>query len=81
MGKEIKKCTIISGAPDYSVDFLISNIDCNSFIIAADSGYKKLLSANIKPDMIIDIKKGIEDYMHKYNISSLDEIIGKVVPN
>ena len=53
MGKEIKKCTIISGAPDYSVDFLISSIDCNSFIIAADSGYKKLLSANIKPDMII----------------------------
>ncbi len=53
MGKEIKKCTIISGAPDYSVDFLKQNIDCDSFIIAADSGYKKLLNADIIPNLII----------------------------
>lgn len=53
MGKEIKKCTIISGAPCYSVEFLKSNIDQNSFVIAADSGYTKLVSADIIPDLII----------------------------
>ena len=35
----------------------------------------------VKPDMIIDVKKGIEEYMQKHNISSLKDIIGTVIPN
>lgn len=53
MGKEIKKCTIISGAPDYSIEFLKNKLDKNSYIIAADSGYKKLADTGITPDLII----------------------------
>ena len=47
------KCTIVSGAPNDCADFLKENIDRESFIIAADSGYKKLLAAGIMPDLII----------------------------
>ncbi|MBQ9532140.1 MAG: thiamine diphosphokinase [Eubacterium sp.] len=53
MAAEIKKCTIVSGAPTDNIDFLIKNIDRDSFIIAADSGYKKLLKADLIPDAIV----------------------------
>ncbi|MBR1763213.1 MAG: thiamine diphosphokinase [Eubacterium sp.] len=53
MADEIKKCTIVSGAPNDNIEFLKSHIDRASFIIAADSGYKKLLSAEIIPDAIV----------------------------
>ncbi|WP_454969703.1 thiamine diphosphokinase [Eubacterium sp.] len=53
MGTQIKKCTIISGAPDNDIDFLKENIDAQSFIICADSGYKNCLKAGLAPNLII----------------------------
>ena len=47
------KCSIVSGAPNDCAEFLKSNIDKDSFIIAADSGYLHLIKAEIKPDLII----------------------------
>jgi thiamine pyrophosphokinase len=53
MAKEIRKCTIVSGAPGGNIEFLKKNIDKSSYIIAADSGYEKLLKAGIMPDVIV----------------------------
>ena len=47
------KCTIVSGAPESDYDFLRENTDLNSFIIAADSGYKKLEKIGVIPDLIV----------------------------
>ena len=46
-------CTVVSGAPNDCSEYLKDKINRNSFIIAADSGYKQLLKAGIKPDLII----------------------------
>ena len=53
MADEIRKCTVVSGAPNDNIEFLTDNIDKSSFIIAADSGYKKLQKAGIIPDAIV----------------------------
>lgn len=53
MGTQIKKCTIISGAPDNDIEFLKDNIDKNSYIICADSGYKNCIKAGFSPNLII----------------------------
>lgn len=53
MGNQIKKCTIISGAPDNDTDFLKEKIDKNSYIICADSGYKNCIKAGFTPNLII----------------------------
>ena len=53
MAQQIKKCTIVSGAPICNIEFLKANIDRDSFIIAADSGYLKLQKAGIMPDVIV----------------------------
>ena len=53
MGKEIKKCTIISGSPNTSIQYVSENIDEKTFIIAADSGYKTCLRVDVIPDLII----------------------------
>lgn len=53
MGKQVSKCTIVSGSPMNDAEFLADKIDNNSFIIAADSGYTVLNKAGIKPDLII----------------------------
>ena len=53
MAEEVRRCTIVSGAPDDNLSFIKDNIDINSFIIAADSGYKKLDAIGVKPDLII----------------------------
>ena len=47
------KCTIVSGAPNECSGFLKENIDKESFIIAADSGYLHLQKAGLIPDLII----------------------------
>lgn len=47
------KCSIVSGAPNDCSEYLKKNIDRDSFIIAADSGYTHLLKAKIVPDLII----------------------------
>lgn len=52
MGKEIKKCVIISGAPESDLSYYKDYInDC--FIICADSGYLKCKKIGVKPDLII----------------------------
>jgi len=43
MAEEIKKCTVVSGAPNSNIDFLKMHLDRESFIISADSGYKNLI--------------------------------------
>jgi len=53
MAKQVRKCTIVSGAPNDNIDFLLEKIDRNSYIIAADSGYMKLQKAKIMPDLIV----------------------------
>ena len=52
MEKEIKKCLIITGAPEDDIDYYKHYID-GRFIIGADSGYKKCVKLNIKPNLII----------------------------
>lgn len=47
------KCSIISGSTENDYDYLKENVDRESFIIAADSGYIKCLKSEIKPDLII----------------------------
>lgn len=53
MENKIRACTVISGAPDNDIDFLKNNIDSNSYIICADSGYLKCKELGISPDLII----------------------------
>lgn len=47
------KCIIVAGAPDNDLDFIKENITSDCFVIAADSGYKKLEKIGIKPDIIV----------------------------
>ena len=47
------KCIIVSGAPDNDLDFIKNCITDGYYIIAADSGYKKLEKIGIKPDIIV----------------------------
>ena len=53
MAKEVKRCTIVSGAPEENLAFLAEYINRETYIIAADSGYKKLDALDITPDIII----------------------------
>ena len=53
MGKTIKKCTIVSGAPHPDVAYIQQALDTASYIIAADSGYLVLEQIGVKPDLII----------------------------
>ncbi len=46
-------CIIISGAPDNDLAFIESRIKADCFVIAADSGYKKLTDIGLEPDIII----------------------------
>lgn len=52
MANEIKKCAIISGAPEDDISYYTDYLDGRD-IICADSGYLKCLSLDIKPDLII----------------------------
>lgn len=49
----MKKCIIVSGAPDYNVDFLKKHICADDYIIAADSGYVACEKIGIIPSLII----------------------------
>lgn len=48
----MKKCLIISGAPEKSVNYY-KEYASKRFIITADSGYYKCMEAGLKPDLII----------------------------
>lgn len=46
------KCVIISGAPETELEYMKKYLD-NSYIICADSGYKKCISIDAVPDLIM----------------------------
>ncbi len=46
------KCVIVSGAPENDLEYMKKYFN-NSYIICADSGYKKCEYLNIKPNLII----------------------------
>lgn len=48
----MKKCVIISGAPEKDLSYYGEHLD-NSYIICADSGYKKCIKYGAIPDLII----------------------------
>lgn len=52
MGNKIRKCLIISGAPEQDTHYY-HKYHSNRYIICADSGYRKCLREGIKPDLII----------------------------
>lgn len=52
MGTEIKKCAIISGAPEDDLSYYERYLS-ERYIICADSGYKKCGVLGITPDLII----------------------------
>ncbi len=52
-GKE-KRCALIAGAPKCDYEFIKKNVEATStYVICADSGYRKCLEAGIEPDLII----------------------------
>ena len=53
MGTEVKKCIIVSGAPNADIEYIKENINQSATIIAADSGYKILEKIGIAPDVIV----------------------------
>ncbi len=52
MGIQIKRCVIVSGAPEEDIAYYRNYMD-NCYIIAADSGYKKCALLGIEPHLII----------------------------
>lgn len=52
MADKVKKCAIISGAPENDLSYYKDYLN-GRFIICADSGYLKCLELNIKPNLII----------------------------
>lgn len=53
MGKQINKCTIISGSPECDIGFILEKFDKKSFVICADSGYLLCEKLGITPDLIV----------------------------
>lgn len=53
MGKEIKRCVIISGAPEDDLSYYDPYLNKDSFVICADSGYKKCIVLDVRPDLIV----------------------------
>ena len=54
MGKEIKKCLIITGAPEDDIDYYKQYID-GRFIIGADSGYQKCVKLNMLDAAVVKL--------------------------
>lgn len=52
MGTQIKKCAVISGAPEENLSYYGKYLN-DRYIICADSGYKKCLRFGASPDLII----------------------------
>lgn len=60
---------------------VMSAEDVIEFMLAGASLVALGTGMFVKPDLILDVKKGIEEYMSKYGISSIKDIIGTVIPN
>lgn len=52
MGNEVKKCAVITGAPENDINYYHSYL-IDRYIISADSGFEKCVNIGIKPDLII----------------------------
>lgn len=52
MGTEVKKCAVISGAPESDLSYYKKYLN-DRYIICADSGYKKCDASKIAPDLIV----------------------------
>lgn len=47
-----KKCTVVSGAPEENVEYIRDYLE-DSFVISADSGFRKLEKLGVLPDLAV----------------------------
>lgn len=47
------KCVMISGSPEYDIDFIKAAASDGGYLICADSGYDTAVKAGLKPDLVI----------------------------
>ena len=52
MGTEIKRCLIVSGAPEADIAY-IKPLLPGAFVVAADSGYQKCCRLGAEPDIVV----------------------------
>lgn len=52
MGTEIKRCTIVSGAPETDIAYMQPLLQ-GAFVVAADSGYQKCRRLGAEPDIVV----------------------------
>jgi Thiamine pyrophosphokinase len=52
MGTEIKRCLIVSGAPEADIAY-IKPLLPGTFVVAADSGYPKCRCLGAEPDIVV----------------------------
>lgn len=52
MGTEIKRCLIVSGAPEADIAY-IKPLLSGAFVVAADSGYQKCRRLGAEPDIVV----------------------------
>lgn len=60
---------------------VMSAEDVIEFMLAGASLVALGTGLFVKPDLIFDVKRGIEAYMNTHGISDIKDIIGKVMPN
>lgn len=53
MGNEIRRCVVISAAPNSDISFFKGELTENDLVICADGGYVHARSAGIQPDLIV----------------------------
>lgn len=71
MGIEIKKCAVISGAPEDNLAYYNKYLN-GRYIICADSGYKKCERAGFTPDLIIGDFDSSDFPDKNYNVITLN---------
>lgn len=60
---------------------VMSGDDVIEFMLAGASLVALGTGLFVKPDLILDVKRDINAYMDRYNITDINDIIGKVIPN
>ena len=60
---------------------VMNSDDVIEFMLAGASLVALGTGMFVKPDLILDVKKGIDEYMTRHGISDINDIIGKVIPN
>ena len=74
MGTVKNRCVIVCASPTSDIDFILSQIRKDDFVMCADGGADKLSGTGIVPDMII----GDLDSSKKYTEFKDTEIGGKI---